>query len=76
MGHTPNRLEDNWTKLKPLLLQEWDQLSEADLMATDCRFDKLVEVIRQRYGGRLEIIQEAKIRDILNEMLHRVSTRP
>jgi hypothetical protein len=72
MAHTPNRLEDNWEKIKPLLQQEWNQLSEADLDFIGDRFDRLVEVIRQRYGGRTEIIQEAAIRDRVNELLARV----
>lgn len=69
MGYTPNRMEDCWEGLKPLLQKEWDQLNEGDLQFIDMRFDRLVEVIRQRYGGRAEIVQEASIRDRLNELL-------
>ena len=72
MGHTPNRMEDNWAALKPLLKKEWDQLSDADLQYIDKEFDRLVEVIRQRYGGRAEIIQEASIRDRLNKIFKKL----
>jgi len=74
MGHTPNRLEDHWEAIKPLLLVEWGELSEGDLEYVDKRFDKLVEVIRQLYGGRVEIIQEAAIRDRLNQLLAQVES--
>ncbi len=69
---TPNRLEQHWDKIKPLILQEWDLLIDADLERTEKKFDKLVEVIRQRYGGRVEIIQEASIRETLNQLLSKV----
>jgi len=74
MGHTLNRLEENWQALKPLLLAEWPELSPADLHEIHFQFDKLVDTIRLRYGGRNEIIQEAKIRDILNRMLREIKT--
>lgn len=66
---TPNRLEENWHKIKPLLLEEWKQLSEYDLDASACEFDKIVTLIRHSYGGRVEIIQEASIRDRIGEIL-------
>lgn len=69
MGHTPNRLEDHWREIKPLLKQEWPKLNDADLEYIDKEFDRLVEVIRQCYGGRVEIVQEAAIRDRLNQLL-------
>lgn len=72
MKHTPNRLEDNWSKIKPLLSQAWPELSEADFQYIDQRFDRLVEIIRQRYGGRTEIIQEAAIRERVNDLLSQV----
>lgn len=74
MGFTPNRLDDNWDRIKPLILKEWDRLSGADLEYIDTEFDRLVEVIRERYGGRVEIIQEAAIRDRLNELLAQVES--
>jgi len=69
MAYTPNRMEDHWDKLKPLLQKEWDLLNDADLQFIDKRFDFLVDLIRQRYGGRANIIQEASIRDRVNQML-------
>jgi len=66
---TPNRLEDNWEKICPLILQQWPKLSDSDLQWTGKQFDKLVVVIRQRYGGRVEIIQEAGIRNTLQKIL-------
>jgi hypothetical protein len=72
MRHTPNRMEDHWLSLKPLLKKEWSQLSDADLLYIDKEFDRLVEVIRQRYGGRVEIVQEAAIRDRLNQLLQQL----
>lgn len=69
---TPNRLEENWDKIRPLILQEWDRLNDADLDWTEKQFDRLVEVIRDRYGGRVEIIQEASIRNRLNQLFRQV----
>jgi hypothetical protein len=74
MGHTPNRMEDHWQELKPLLKKEWGQLGDADLQYIDKEFDRLVEVIRQHYGGRVEIVQEASIRDRLNQLLQQVES--
>lgn len=74
MGHTPNRMEVHWKALKPLIRQEWDRLTDADLDYVDCRFDRLVEMIRQHYGGRAEIVQEAAIRDKLNEFFARLES--
>jgi hypothetical protein len=74
MSHTPNRLEDNWEKIKPLILKEWDLLNEADLEYIDREFDRLVQMIRQRYGGRVEIVQEAAIRNALNALLAKVES--
>lgn len=73
MAFTPNRLESQWERLGPLILQEWNLLTPADLDFIEGRFDRLVEVIRQRYGGRIEIIQEAALRDTLNQILDRLA---
>ncbi len=72
MAHTANRLEDNWNALLPLLGKEWPLLNEADWAWINKRYDILVDVVRQRYGGRTEIIQEAAIRDRLNRLLQQV----
>ena len=69
MGHTPNRLEVHWSQIRPRILKEWELLTEEDLERSDKEFDRLVELIRRRYGGRVEIIQEAAIRDALNRIL-------
>ena len=69
MGHTPNRLEVQWSQIRPRIQKEWDLLTEEDLDRSDMEFDRLVELIRRRYGGRVEIIQEAAIRDALNRIL-------
>ena len=69
MSPTPNRLEDHWSDIRPILLKEWDLLTEEDLDRNGMRFDHLVSLIRRRYGGRVEIIQEAAIRDALNRIL-------
>lgn len=69
MAYTANRLQAHWTQLRPLLLKEWARLSEADLNEVEGQFGSLVEILRQRYGGRVEIIQEASIRDSLNQWL-------
>ncbi|MCB1214032.1 MAG: hypothetical protein KDK66_01020 [Deltaproteobacteria bacterium] len=68
-AHTPNRLESHWEKLKPLIQKEWSALNEADLDYADKRFDVLVHLIRERCGGRTEIIQEAAIREKINQFL-------
>jgi hypothetical protein len=72
MGFTPNRLEANWERIKPLILQEWPRLTEAELQQTEKQFDHLVHLIRETYGGRVDIVQEADIRTTLNNLLARV----
>ena len=69
MSPTPNRLEDHWSQIRPLILKEWDLLTEEDLERTGMQFDRIVDLIRRRYGGRVEIIQEASIRDTINRIL-------
>ncbi|MCP5468148.1 MAG: hypothetical protein H7A32_02635 [Deltaproteobacteria bacterium] len=69
MSHTLNRMEENWLQLAPLIQKEWNRLSQADLDYIDTEYDRLVEIVRQRYGGRKEIIQEAAIRTRLNSLL-------
>ena len=70
----PNRLETQWPELKLKLQSKWDRLSDTDLEKIDGHFDFLVKVLRNLYGGRIEIIQEAAIRDSLNEMLTELET--
>lgn len=69
MAHTPNRLETNWIKIKPRILAEWPNLTIDDLDRTEKEYDKLVHFIRENYGGRVDIIQEASIRTTLNQIL-------
>ncbi len=68
----PNRLQENWQKMKPLLQEKWDRLSDTDLDYIAGQFDILVETLRQLYGGRIEIIQEAAIRDSVNDILNKL----
>ena len=68
----PNRLEKNWQRIGPMLQARYDKLSDTDLVQIDGEFDRLVQVLRTLYGGRIEIIQEAVIRDYLNELLSQV----
>lgn len=69
MESTANRLEDHWPHAKERILKEWDLLTDSDLERTGRQYDKIVSLIRRRYGGRVEIIQEAAIRDALNRLL-------
>jgi len=69
MAHTPNRLESNWSQIKPRILAEWPQLTAGDLDRTEKQYDKLVHFVRENYGGRVDIIQEASIRTTLNRIL-------
>lgn len=59
---TPNRLESHWKQLKPLLLEKWDRLTEADLEYIDAEFDRLVDVVKQRYDGPVKTVPEEMIR--------------
>ncbi|MFO1462748.1 MAG: hypothetical protein U1F66_03155 [bacterium] len=72
MSSTPNRLEDHWDQIQERILQEWDLLTEEDLQGTGRQFDKIVQLIRRRYGGRVEIIQEAAIRATLLRILSQI----
>ncbi len=59
---TPNRLESHWHQLKPILLKKWNRLTESDLDYIDAEFDRLVEVVKQRYDGPVKTISEEVIR--------------
>ena len=69
---TQNRLEINWEKIKPLLLLRWSRLTTADLDAIDCEFDRLVEVIKQRYDDPVQTVKEAHVRHEVLEMLKQI----
>ena len=55
---TPNRLESHWKALRPMILKKWDRLTEADLDYIDAEFDRLVDVVKQRYDGPVKTISE------------------
>lgn len=74
MEHTKNRFEEHWEQLVPLIKEHWNKLSAADFAYINFEFDRLVEVIRQRYGGRKEIIQEAAIRQKVADMLAKLES--
>lgn len=59
---TPNRLESHWKALRPMILKKWDRLTEADLDYIDAEFDRLVDVVKQRYDGPVKTISEEVIR--------------
>lgn len=59
---TPNRLESHWKQLKPMILRKWDRLTEADLDYIDAEFDRLVDVVKQRYDGPVKTVSEEIIR--------------
>ncbi|MBF0491680.1 MAG: hypothetical protein HQM15_02735 [Deltaproteobacteria bacterium] len=66
---TPNRLETHWEEIKPLILKKWDRLTLSDFDSIDCEFDRLVEVIRQRYNGPVYTVSEENIRYEVLKML-------
>ncbi|MCE9624210.1 MAG: CsbD family protein [Deltaproteobacteria bacterium] len=72
MSPTPNRLEDEWVQIRERILREWDLLTPDDLDRSRMEYDQIVKLIRKRYGGRKEIIQEAAIRDTLNRILQKL----
>ncbi|MBI4126903.1 MAG: hypothetical protein HY465_05360 [Deltaproteobacteria bacterium] len=66
----PNRLQANWTTMKPKMLTRWSHLTDDDLETTNGEFDGVVELIRKRYKpDRSHITVEAKIRDWINHEL-------
>ena len=66
----PNRLERNWSFLKPEILKRWNQLTEEDLDGCDYKFDLIIEVIRKvYYPGRSHLTLEGEIRDWLIERI-------
>ena len=76
MQRTANRLEAHWPEAKERILKEWDLLTDSDLERSGRKFDQIVTLIRRRYGGRVEIIQEASIRDALNRLLASIENSP
>jgi hypothetical protein len=69
---TPNRLETHWEEIKPLLLKKWDRLTESDLNDIDCEFDRLVQVVKQRYDEPVQTVKEAHIRQTVLDMLQQI----
>ena len=66
---TPNRLETHWEKIKPLILKKWNRLSNSDFDYIDCEFDRLVEVVQQRYNGPVYTVSEENVRYDLLKLL-------
>ncbi|GEM_PF-2364009 len=66
---TPNRIENHWKQLKPLFLKRWDRLTESDLDYVDCEFDRLVDVVKQRYDGPVKTLSEEVIRNDVLQMI-------
>jgi len=71
---TPNRMETHWTQIRPLLLNRWNRLTEADLDYVDGEFDRLVELVRQRYDEPVVTVKEADIRQEVLQILNQVET--
>lgn len=66
---TPNRLQSHWNQMKPLILERWPSLTEADLKDVDCEFDRLVTLIKERYDEPILTVKEAHIREEVLQML-------
>ena len=69
---TPNRLETHWHELRPLLLKKWDRLTPSDLDYVDGEFDRLVELVKQRYDDPVITAKEANIRQVVLDLLAEV----
>lgn len=69
---TPNRLESHWKELKPMILKKWDRLTESDLDYIDAEFDRLVDLVKQRYDGPVKTISEEIIRYNALKMLQKL----
>ena len=72
---TPNRLETHWEEIKPLLLQKWDRLNESDLNFIDAEFDRLVQVVKQRYDEPVQTVKEAHIRQAVLDMISELESK-
>ncbi len=68
----PNRLQEHWNKMRPLILREWGRLTESDLDAVNGEFDRLVEMVKQRYDGPVITVREADIRYKVLQLLKEV----
>ncbi len=69
---TPNRLDTHWKEIRPLLLKKWDRLTESDLDYVDGEFDRLVELVRQRYDDPVITVKEAHIRQDVLDLLQQL----
>ena len=68
-----NRLQAHWGDMKPKILKKWGRLGETELDGIEGQFDRLVELIRNRYKpGRSLISVEANIYDWLLAELHQL----
>ena len=68
-------MEANWSRAKEFIQGEWPKLTETDLQWVDGRFDRLIDKIREVYGGRASIMQEAPIREKLTAFFNSIAER-
>ncbi len=57
-------MERCWDEMVPKIADKWDRLTNRDLAGVGGDFDRMVELIRQRYSpSRSKLSIEAEIRD-------------
>ena len=70
MAFTPNRIEKNWDAVVPFLKRTWTKLTDVDIEEVDGRYDRLIDKIKDIYGGNIQIMQEAHIKQTLQTFLN------
>ncbi|QQR81728.1 MAG: hypothetical protein IPJ69_06420 [Deltaproteobacteria bacterium] len=70
MATTPNRIEKNWEAVVPFLKRTWPKLTEFDIEQVSGRYDRLIQTIKNVYGGNAPIMQEAHIKQTLQTFLN------
>ena len=68
----PNRMQLHWGSVRGFLQREWPELTDQDLEEIDGEYDRLLQKIREIYGGPDEITQEAALKDKLQRYLNRL----
>ena len=70
MATTPNRIEKNWDSVVLFLKRTWPKLTDFDIEQVGGRYDKLIQIVKNVYGGRAPIMQEAHIKQTLQTFLN------
>ncbi len=63
-------MQQHWQEAQKFLKREWPRLTDVDLEEIDGEYDRLIRKIKELYRGSDEIMQEAPIKEKLQQFLN------